>query len=250
MSCVEVKTKKDEAQVQRLVSAQKALQDQLIEQAKVYSLEQDKQLAIARIKSLQAARQELLISKTTNEEEKQSVTTLLFQLKAESVDARLQALQANKLFQFHNQLSARAYQEYIELLKYQQAKDSKPIEAKVKDKEVVKTKEPLPTKPITDTLLTIEAKQRTELISQALQEETRFRNYAESEENKVLNGEQTKVKTIRMATDVYELQTTKKGKIKYLKNNKAVTQLTYEFETKRRFTGVLNSIKEAEKFDR
>ena len=58
------------------------------------------------------------------------------------------------------------------------------------------------------------------------------------------------VKDIHIADDNYEVQTDKKGRVKYLKNGKPVSKLTFEFETKRKMVDVLNTIKEVDRFGR
>ena len=101
-----------------------------------------------------------------------------------------------------------------------------------------------------DNLSKLDNAKREKLIQAALEEEERFKNYESKTQVKKVDGVELTVQNIRISDDNYEMQTDKKGNSKYYKNGKPVTQLTFEFETKRRMIDVLNTIREEDKFGR
>lgn len=86
-------------------------------------------------------------------------------------------------------------------------------------------------------------KQRKQtLIANALKERTRFEN----EKKSILTKEDTIYRTT-IGIDIYDKVVDQKGMIAYFKNEKPITEITYNFETKRRYDGVLKRFKHAKK---
>jgi hypothetical protein len=86
-------------------------------------------------------------------------------------------------------------------------------------------------------------KQRKQtLIANALKEKERFKN----EQKSILTREDTIYRTI-LGPDVYDKVVDANGALTYFKNEKPITEVTYNFETKRRYDGVLKRIKNIKK---
>ena len=93
-------------------------------------------------------------------------------------------------------------------------------------------------------------KSRKQLMKDALAEQKRFSNYKKTTEKQSIDNQESDVTTITIGPDTYELITSDKGGKKYFKNQKPITEVTYRFETTRRYDGVLKSSKNVKKFDK
>jgi hypothetical protein len=89
-----------------------------------------------------------------------------------------------------------------------------------------------------------------QLVKDALAEQKRFSNYKKTTEKQSIDNQESEVTTITIGPDTYELITSDKGGKKYFKNQKPITEVTYRFETTRRYDGVLKSSKSVKKFDK
>jgi len=244
------KTKIEEAQLQNIVEAQHTLEERLNEKVNYYLLLQEQTLFQSKLFDLQSIKLQQQYSASNILEEKELIYKQVLRAKSNAINYKLRAVNANNLFQYHNKLYALNYQEYIELLRYQQKKEEKKTLASIteKKKSAVGNLNPIKDAAI-DSLTTLEEDMRIDLVQQALAEEDRFKNFTEKQSEQLINNETVKVTTIHISEDTYELQLDKRNNSKYLKNGKPVTKLTYEFETKRRFIDVLKTIKRVEKFE-
>jgi hypothetical protein len=151
----------------------------------------------------------------------------------------------NSYTKYENYISLyqRSYQEYIELLKYYKGlDDSIQIQTLISS---TKNIEPITNLPIinkADTLSNIEDNERQILIEKALLEEERFKNYSINESTKKEDGEDVNITTIKIDIDTYEMISNKRGIVKYFKNTKPISAITYKFETTRKYKDILNSI--------
>ena len=93
-------------------------------------------------------------------------------------------------------------------------------------------------------------KSHKQLMKDALAEQKRFSNYKKTTEKQSIDNQESDVTTITIGPDTYELITSDKGGKKYFKNQKPITEVTYRFETTRRYDGVLKSSKNVKKFDK
>jgi len=80
------------------------------------------------------------------------------------------------------------------------------------------------------------------LTENATKEEGRFKNFKQTIAEKFINGEDNTVTVTQIGDDYYELLINKKRQKRYTKNDKPITDITYYFETSRKYEGVLKSI--------
>ena len=267
-------TTTDDSQLAELTEAQRLLAERLSKTADHYLLEQQQMLAKARLDELIALKSNQDLSFAKDSTEIRYLNAAAINATSSAINERYRAMDANRKFQLYNNYQALNYQEYIEMLLYKSRIDDtarstvhQPKESNSKHIESVSqsvlqpvhtTPEPAKTPPKQDATITpkdtsdnlskMNDEQRTALIKQALEEEKRFKNYAEKTVVKNVAGENITVKDIHIADDNYEVQTDKRGRTRYFKNGKPVSKLTFEFETKRKMVDVLNTIKEVDKF--
>ena len=86
------------------------------------------------------------------------------------------------------------------------------------------------------------------LIERALDEQRRFESYRRRDSLIHDSNNRDQVVTITIGPDKYEMQTSLKGEKRYFKNDKPVTEMTYLFETTRRYEGVLKNKKDVKDF--
>jgi hypothetical protein len=251
------------AQMAEVTEAQRLLEERLSETAEHYMLEQQLFLAQARLDELSSLKDELDLASATDSSQIKRLRTAADNARSAVINDRYRAMDANRKFQLYNKYQSLSYQEYIELRLYTKRQDAaagpaapQPVSAIPQPiKPALQPVKPPPKRYATitpadtsDNLSKMTDEQRTNLIKQALEEEKRFKNYAEKTAVKKVDGEDMTVKDIHISDDNYELQIDKKGRSKYFKNGKPVTKLTFEFETKRKMVDVLNTIKEVDKF--
>lgn len=245
------RTTKDDEQYNHLLLAQKALAEGLAERSNYFLLLQQKQLAKARLLELDAIKYDQMMNIATDSVRKEELKADYWKLKAQAANAGYQAMDANRKFLTYNKYQMLNYQEYIEMLKYKERKTETVSKPKPSvSKSVPKPSATISTPDTSDNLSGLDNAKREKLIQAALEEEERFKNYESKTEVRKVGGEELTVQDIRISDDSYEMQTDKKGNTKYYKNGKPVTQLTFEFETKRRMVDVLNTIREADKLGR
>jgi len=93
-------------------------------------------------------------------------------------------------------------------------------------------------------------KSKKEIQKEALAEQKRFANYKQSTVTDSVNNEESQVTTTVIGPDTYERITSERGEKKYFKNSKPITEVTYRFETTRRYDGVLKSTKNVKKIEK
>jgi hypothetical protein len=93
-------------------------------------------------------------------------------------------------------------------------------------------------------------KDKRQLVRNALAEQKRFSNYKETKSKRSIGNQQSDVTTVTIGPDTYEMITNDKGAKQYYKNQKPITEITYRFETTRRYDGVLKDSKNVKKFDK
>ena len=93
-------------------------------------------------------------------------------------------------------------------------------------------------------------KERKKQISNAMAEQKRFSNYKEATSKRSVDDKESDVTTITIGPDIYEMVTNDNGGKRYYKNQKPITDVTYHFETTRRYEGVLKDSKNVKKFDK
>lgn len=89
-----------------------------------------------------------------------------------------------------------------------------------------------------------------QLLKEAIAEQKRFSNYKKTTDKESVNNEEDEVTRVTIGTDKYELIKNNKGDKRYFKNDKPITEVTYRFETTRRYDGVLKNSKSVKKFDK
>lgn len=89
-----------------------------------------------------------------------------------------------------------------------------------------------------------------QLVRNAEAEQNRFSNYKETKSKRSVDGQESDVTTVTLGLDTYEQVTNNKGGTRYYKNQKPITEVTYRFETTRRYDGVLKDSKNVKKFDK
>jgi hypothetical protein len=256
-------TTKGVAQLAELTEAQRLLAERLSETTQHYLLEQQEFLAKARLEELTVLKNEQDLVTATDSSQVRMLSSSANNARVSAINDRYRAMDANRKFQLYNKYQTLNYQEYIEILLFKKRQEdttghSAPQLAKSAPQPVnpatLATNAPpkqyatITPADTSDNLSRMTDEQRTKVIKQALEEEKRFENYSEKTEVKNINGENVKVKDIRIADDNYEVQIDKRGYSKYFKNGKSITKITFEFETKRKMVDILNTIKEVDKF--
>ena len=87
-------------------------------------------------------------------------------------------------------------------------------------------------------------------MDNAVAEQKRFANYKEATSKRSVDNKESDVTTITIGPDIYEMVTSDNGSKRYYKNQKPITDVTYRFETTRRYEGVLKDSKNVKKFDK
>ena len=232
-------------QLDQLTEAQRLLAERLSETADHYLLEQQQMLSKSRLDEIQALKHQQEMTTATDSSLIAMSKDAYQKSKAEALNDRYRAMDANRKFLVYNKYQVLNYQEYIELLRYKKGKeDTARVAAAPETKPKSKPLATITPADTSDNLSKMSDDQRTTVIQQALEEEERFSNYEEKTEVK---GDLT-IKKIHIAEDDYEMQVNKRGGTKYLKNGKPVTKITFEFETKRKMVDVLNTIRQVDKF--
>jgi len=93
-------------------------------------------------------------------------------------------------------------------------------------------------------------KSKKQIEKEATAEQKRFSNYKETESKKSINNQESDITTVVIGPDTYELITSDVDGKRYYKNKKPITEVTYRFETTRRYDGVLKSSKHVKKADK
>lgn len=89
---------------------------------------------------------------------------------------------------------------------------------------------------------------RQALIRQAIAERERFAHYKKI--TSPAGKDSTQRTVITIGPDTYEEVTDAKGGKRYFKNEKPVTEVTYRFETTRRYEGVLKNKRDVRRFEK
>ena len=95
---------------------------------------------------------------------------------------------------------------------------------------------------------TLSRNTRRALIRQAVAERERFINYKKATRSSASDSTQRTIITI--GPDTYVEVTDAKGAKRYYKNEKPVTEITYRFETTRRYEGVLKNKRDVRRFEK
>ncbi len=95
---------------------------------------------------------------------------------------------------------------------------------------------------------TLSSNTRRALIRQAIAERQRFANYKKA--SQPVSQDSTQRTTIIIGPDRYEELTDARGAKRYYKNDKPITEITYRFETTRRYEGVLKNKRDVRRFER
>ena len=93
-------------------------------------------------------------------------------------------------------------------------------------------------------------KSKKQIQKEALAEQKRFSNYKETESKKSINNQESNITTVVIGPDTYQLITSDIEGKRYYKNKKPIKEVTYRFETTRRYDGVLKSSKHVKKIDK
>ena len=83
---------------------------------------------------------------------------------------------------------------------------------------------------------------RRSLLRHAIEERERFSSYHQTSDST-----QT---SISIGPDVYDMLTDARGAHRYYKNKKPITEITYDFETNRRYEGVLKNKRDVRRFEK
>ena len=83
---------------------------------------------------------------------------------------------------------------------------------------------------------------RRSLMRHAIEERDRFLSY-----HKTADSAKT---SISIGPDVYDMLTDARGAHRYYKNKKPITEITYNFETNRRYEGVLKNKRDVKRFEK
>lgn len=237
-------------QYDELLAVQKDLAGRLGEKAASYLMEQQRQLARARLDEMNAIRYEQRANDTRDSAQRTLLRDTMWQLKARAAHDRWRAADANKKFLWYNKYQTDNYQEYVEMLRYKEKKS----EAKPTAQATIKKSTPLHATPAlrdtSDNLSKLSDAAREDQIRKALEEEERFKNYEEKTETRRVDGTELTVQQIRISDDTYEMQIDNKGGKRYFKNRKPITSITFDFETKRKMVDVLNTIHMSDKLGR
>lgn len=237
-------------QYDELLAAQKDLAGRLGEKATSYLMEQQRQLARARLDEMTALRYEQRMNDARDPAQRALLGDTMWQMKAHAAHDRWRAADANRKFLWYNKYQTDNYQEYVEMLRYKERKAESQPTAKATAKKSTAPRATTTPRDTSDNLSKLSEAAREDQIRKALEEEERFRNYEEKTEQRKVNGAELTVQQIRISDDTYEMQIDKKGNKRYFKNNKPVTALTFDFETKRKMVDVLNTIRQSDKLGR
>ncbi len=239
-------------QVDWITEAQLGLANRLGEMVKSLLLQQEEMLLEA---SLNTADCENILSKIKN-----STDTLVIDgLKKMYADCNFRtftlkrdAVRLSKKFNKLNNEFALNYQEYIELLRYKNKLKDKKIDTLAAAVKLAETKieQQIPA----NNLLTKIEQSNEEIDNQTLEnamaEEARFANYEEDSAVVAWDATFNRVNRKKIGIDTYDVLVNKKLQFRYLKNEKPITKITYEFETKRKYKDVILLIHQINKFSK
>lgn len=239
------KTKVGRAQVKCLVDAQENLYKRIFEEGKNILRSKDEALLFYKLKML-----DYFITKSSADLMQNNSDILAkkrIQLNTLSSAYNYLYLAEVAYQNYDKQLSTyqKHYQEYIELLKYYKGIKDSAYENEVVLRELKKEQIELPLLNNTpriallDSVLKLNNAERELLLYEATREEERFASWKESDSEKILDGEKIQVHSIYLEDDVYDTWVTKKGEVKYMKNNKPISALTYKLETNRKYKGII-----------
>ena len=93
-------------------------------------------------------------------------------------------------------------------------------------------------------------KEHKKQMNNAVAEQKRFANYTEATSKRSVDNKESDVTTITIGPDINEMVTSDNGSKRYYKNQKPITDVTYRFETTRRYEGVLKDSKNVKTFDK
>ncbi|MBS1593115.1 MAG: hypothetical protein JST90_02245 [Bacteroidetes bacterium] len=237
-------------QYDELLAVQHDLADRLGERATSHLMEQQRQLARARLDEMNAFRYEQRMNDARDSAQRALLRDTMWQMKAHAAHDRWRAADENKKFLWYNKYQTDNYQEYVEMLRHREKKNEPQPTAKATPKKSTPPHATTALRDTSDNLSKLYEPEREEQIKKALEEEERFKNYSEKTEKRKIDGAELTVQEIRISDDTYEMQVDKKGSKKYFKNGKPVTALTFDFETKRKMVDVLNAIRESDKLGR
>ncbi len=237
-------------QYDELLAVQHDLADRLGERATSHLMEQQRQLARARLDEMSAIRYEQKMNDARDSAQRTLLRDTMWQMKARAAHDRWRAADENKKFLWYNKYQTDNYQEYVEMLRYKEKKAEPQPTAKATPKKSTPPHATTAPRDTSDNLSKLSDAQREDQIRKALEEEERFKNYEEKTEKRKVDGTELTVQQIRISEDTYEMQVDKKGNKRYFKNSKPVTALTFDFETKRKMLDVLNTIRESDKLGR
>lgn len=244
------KTTNGEKQLDIITNAQLALANRLGEIVKTKMALQEKYLTEAAITAIECDKIRSLIKQNTNKATSDSLEALFYECSSSVLRQKNNAVRMNKEFETINKAFAHNYQEYIELLRYKNKQTDKKIDSLYT--LVKKNEERLNEQNSATSLLQqIETKADSfsaTVIREALAEDSRFANFREDSTvvayDKDFNRSNRKI----IGNDTYDVLVNKKLQFRYLKNNKPITKITYEFETKRKYKEVMLHIRNVSKF--
>ena len=232
-------------QLKKIVSAQEFLYKRIYENGQLHLYQKNESVLLYQLKMIE------YYSLLKNENESTDFETKIYykknRLNAQSSAYNYLYIANNNFEKYENHLSLfqKAYQEYIELLKYSNGIQDTSILTKtfVKTQPNIEAPIHIPLINNSDSLASMEDNTRKILIQKAVEEEDRFSNFTSTNSTRMEGGEEIQVNTIKIANDIYEKISTKKGIIKYIKNNKPISATTFKFETTRRYKNLLEPIK-------
>ena len=96
----------------------------------------------------------------------------------------------------------------------------------------------------------VKHKSKKQMEKEAMAEQKRFSNYKETESKTSINNQESDITTVVIGPDTYELIISDAEGKRYYKNKKPITEVTYRFETTRRYEGVIKSSKHVKKADK
>lgn len=237
-------------QYDELLAVQHDLAGRLGERATSHLMEQQRQLARARLDEMSAIRYEQKMNDARDSAHRTLLRDTMWQMKGRAAHDRWRAADENKKFLWYNKYQTDNYQEYVEMLRYKEKKNESQATARATPKKSTSPHATTMPPDTSDNLSKLSDAQREDQIRKALEEEERFKNYSEKTEKRKVDGTELTVQEIRISDDTYEMQVDKKGGKKYFKNGKPITALTFDFETKRKMVDVLNTIRESDKLGR
>ena len=167
-------------QLDQLTEAQRLLAERLSETADHYLLEQQQMLSKSRLDEIQALKHQQEMTTATDSSIVAMSKDAYQKSKAEALNDRYRAMDANRKFLVYNKYQVLNYQEYIELLRYKKGKeDTARVAAAPETKPKSKPLATITPADTSDNLSKMSDDQRTTVIQQALEEEERFSNYEE-----------------------------------------------------------------------